>query len=472
MFFGNSRQKDEEIEQLKAELSNAHLKLVQKENEHVQAKNEITFALKSEITELTLENKRLKEIASLSQEEGLVAFKSDGSTYFINSRAKENIKSQDISYLFQSAVNSDKRIILDDCEASMITKKFDDIYIVSLRKTSIHDNKDDGLLTKHNANVNKSLSSTQNVYLSLLDDLKEMMAESKATADGSNEGLNLTQNIVNDTTNLYQQIETEEQIVNSLVQKSNDISEAITVIDQIAFQTNILSLNAAVEAATAGEAGKGFAVVAQEVRNLATRSADAAKTIKTVVDTIQVETARMKESSDIVSAVVNDTKKRVDVLITLMNQFQKNSSRSVYEVESISNKIFINLAKLDHVIYKNNLYQLIFGDDHKFNAVDHHNCRLGKWYEQGLGKEQFSHVKSYRGLESFHKIVHDEANSLAHECSGHNVVCTKQIIEDKIDKIEESSQSVFDYLDRILTEKSNEVMHNAKKDLFEKAKGK
>jgi methyl-accepting chemotaxis protein len=67
------------------------------------------------------------------------------------------------------------------------------------------------------------------------------------------------------------------------------INDAIAVIDQIAFQTNILSLNAAVEAATAGEAGKGFAVVAGEVRNLASRSAQAAKEIKDLVESATVK---------------------------------------------------------------------------------------------------------------------------------------------------------------------------------------
>ncbi|MDD2698950.1 MAG: methyl-accepting chemotaxis protein [Arcobacteraceae bacterium] len=471
MFFGNSKVKDEEIAQLKLQIENLVKEKEQKERDISSLQSELQNVNKNELEELKLQNKRFQEIASISQEEGIVAFKSDGTLFFMNNKAKENIKSNNTANVFKAITSGNDKIILEDCEASMVTKKVDDIYIASLRKTSIHDNKDDGLLTKHNHNINHALSDTQSVYLALLGDLQSMMTESKATASGSNEGLTLTQNIVSDTTNLYQQIETEEEIVNSLVKKSSDISEAITVIDQIAFQTNILSLNAAVEAATAGEAGKGFAVVAQEVRNLATRSADAAKTIKVVVEAIQQETRRMKSSSDVVSSVVNETKKRVDVLITLMNQFQKNSSRSVFEVESISNKIFINLAKLDHVIYKNNLYQLIFGDSNKFNAVDHHNCRLGKWYDTGLGKEQFSHVKSFKGLEPFHKIVHDEANALAHECSGNNVVCTKQIIEDKIEKIENSSHGVFEYLDRILEEKNNDIMLHAQKNLFE-SKGK
>jgi len=82
------------------------------------------------------------------------------------------------------------------------------------------------------------------------------------------------QELANDTT----------EAMDAINKEVDAISEAITVIDQIAFQTNILSLNAAVEAATAGEAGKGFAVVAQEVRNLAARSAEAAGEIKALVE--------------------------------------------------------------------------------------------------------------------------------------------------------------------------------------------
>ncbi|XOB63758.1 methyl-accepting chemotaxis protein [Campylobacterota bacterium DY0563] len=99
---------------------------------------------------------------------------------------------------------------------------------------------------------------------------QEMQNISNETKDSAITGKNLA----NDTVKAMDEIN--ETVIN--------INEAISVIDQIAFQTNILSLNAAVEAATAGEAGKGFAVVAQEVRNLAARSAEAAKEIKDLVE--------------------------------------------------------------------------------------------------------------------------------------------------------------------------------------------
>ena len=110
----------------------------------------------------------------------------------------------------------------------------------------------------------------------------------------------ITSTVVSNATNVVQMAKYSEQVsvsakkgqelaksttiaMDDITNQVNAINEAISVIDQIAFQTNILSLNAAVEAATAGEAGKGFAVVAAEVRNLASRSAEAAKEIKAIV---------------------------------------------------------------------------------------------------------------------------------------------------------------------------------------------
>ncbi len=464
MFF-NKKKFQEEIDALQSQIASLNKELDSKNSTIKQLQKEISEQPKEDIETLKQQITLFNEIAAHSQEEGLVVFDTNHQLLFANSLAKNNIT--DYSIVLNAINENSDRLIMDDCEAKVVVKNYKGYKIVSLKKTSVHDNKEGGLLEKHNKNMTQSLSNTQNTYLSLLEELQSMMKESKETASGSTEGLKLTQEIVSDTGNLHKQIEIENEVVNSLVVKGKDISEVINIIQNIAFQTNILSLNAAVEAATAGEAGKGFAVVAQEVRNLATRSADAAKQIKDVVDSIHLETQRIKESSDVVASVVNETKNRVEVLNKLMNNFQRNSNRSVYEVESISSKIFINLAKLDHVIYKNNLYQLIFGGEHNFNAVDHHNCRLGKWYDTGLGKQEFSFVPSYKHLEKHHHKVHHEANELAKECSGHSVACSKQLIEDKIAHVEEGSEQVFYYLDKILEEKNEAVMKKAAKELFD-----
>ncbi len=463
MFFGK-KELENKVVLLEAEINKLKVELEQKNKDldNLAKKHSVELEEVSKNSEKSFEV--YKQIASVSQEEGLVVFDENNNVFFANSLSKSHLN--DFTSILSAVLSGQDRVILNECEASLVVKSFENYKIVSLRKTSIHDNKEGGLLSRHNSNMTKSLSDTQNTYLSLLEELKEMQVESNETATGSTKGLNLINEIVLDTENLYKEIETENIVVESLVSKSKDIAQVINIIQEIAFQTNILSLNAAVEAATAGEAGKGFAVVAQEVRNLASRSADAAKQIKDVVTTIQKETEKIKESSDSVTNVVNETKARIDGLSKLMNNFQRNSNRAVYEVESISNKIFINLAKLDHVIYKNNLYQLIFGGNHNFKPVDHTNCRLGQWYNVGLGKQEFSLVPSYKGLDKYHHTVHHEANILAKECSGSSVSCSKQLIEDKISLVEDASQQVFIYLDKILEEKNELVMKEAANKLF------
>ena len=124
--------------------------------------------------------------------------------------------------------------------------------------------------------------------------------------------------------------------INSQVSSIND---AISVIDQISFQTNILSLNAAVEAATAGEAGKGFAVVAQEVRNLASRSADAAKEIKDLVENASQKTNDGKLIADKMIEGYNDLNSNITQTINLINDVSSVSKKQQVGIEQINDSI-------------------------------------------------------------------------------------------------------------------------------------
>ncbi|UTJ07203.1 methyl-accepting chemotaxis protein [Arcobacter roscoffensis] len=129
----------------------------------------------------------------------------------------------------------------------------------------------------------------------------------------------------------------------------SSINDAITVIDQIAFQTNILSLNAAVEAATAGEAGKGFAVVAQEVRNLASRSAEAAKEIKELVENANIKANEGKAIADSMIGGYTGLSTNINSTIELIESVSISSSEQQQGISQITETV----ARLDKQTQEN-----------------------------------------------------------------------------------------------------------------------
>jgi methyl-accepting chemotaxis protein len=127
--------------------------------------------------------------------------------------------------------------------------------------------------------------------------------------------------------------------MNEIDEEVNAINDAITVIDQIAFQTNILSLNAAVEAATAGEAGKGFAVVAQEVRNLASRSAEAASEIKLLVQNATQKANYGKSISDKMIEGYSGLNENITKTIDIIGDVEMASKEQLQGIEQINDAV-------------------------------------------------------------------------------------------------------------------------------------